>query len=432
MSNLTHRILLGEFDGSSSDDDEITMVQMIMARQYQKFQRRRQQGGHVGSTSGRAWIPRDRVAADQRLNDDYFCEYPLYDEKLFQQRFRMSRPLFHKILGKLQEHDVTFVQRNDATGAVGLSGIQKMTAALRMMAYGTPADSLDEYLKIGGSTAVESLQSFCRGVISIFEAEYLRKPNEADTARLLHVGNQRRFPGMLGNLDCMHWQWDKCPTAYHGFFSGRSGKPTIVLEAVASYDLWIWHAFFGMPGSFNDINVLDQSHLFDYLSAGRAPPAHFIVNGSQYDMGYYLADGIYPKWATLVQTISQPQGRKKQHFARMQEACRKDVERAFGVLQARWAIVRGPARFWNEEDLGYIMKTCVILHNMIIEDQRDHDASDEITELLSSNPIQVSRDITPALVDFFKNNRRIRSNEAHHSLRNDLIEHLWARNGDEE
>ncbi|XP_058217589.1 uncharacterized protein LOC131328696 [Rhododendron vialii] len=116
----------------------------------------------------------------------------------------------------------------------------------------------------------------------------------------------------------------------------------------------------------------------------------------------------------------------------MQEACRKDVERAFGVLQARWAIVRGPVRFWNEEDLGCIMKTCVILHNMIIEDQRDHDASDEITELLSSNPIQVSRDITPALVDFFKNNRRIRSNEAHHSLRNDLIEHLWARNGDEE
>ncbi|XP_058223192.1 uncharacterized protein LOC131332896 [Rhododendron vialii] len=333
MNSLTHRILLGEFDGSSSGDDEIAMVQLIMAR----------------------------VAANQRLNADYFCEYLLYDEKLFQQRFRMSRPLFHKILGKLQQHDVTFVQRNDATGATGLSGIQKMTAAMRMMAYGMPVDSVDEYLKIGGSTAVESLQSFCRGVISIFEAEYLRKPNEADTARLLYVGNQRGFPG-----------------------------------------------------------------------AGRAPPAHFVVNGSQYDTGYYLADGIYPKWATLVQTISQPQRRKKQHFARMQEACRKDVERAFGVLKARWAIVSGPARFWSEEDLGYIMKTCVILHNMIIEDQRDHDASDEITKLLSSNPIQVSRDITPALVDFFKNNRRIRSNEAHHLLRNDLIELLWARNGDEE
>jgi hypothetical protein len=33
-----------------------------------------------------------------------------------------------------------------------------------------------------------------------------------------------------------------------------------MLEAVASLDLWIWHAFFGVAGSNNDINVLDQSH----------------------------------------------------------------------------------------------------------------------------------------------------------------------------
>ncbi|KAL3628938.1 hypothetical protein CASFOL_027984 [Castilleja foliolosa] len=344
----------------------------------------------------------------------------------------MSRRLFIRILGELQQHDEFFVQRPDAIGAAGLFGIQKMTAALRMLAYGTPADSLDEYVKIGKSTADASLRAFCRGVVSIFKGEYLRSPTEADTTRLLHVAEQRGFPGMLGSLDCMHWQWDKCPTSYHGFFTGRSGKPTLILEAVASYDLWIWHAFFGMPGTFNDINVLNQSNLFDELCAGRAPPANFVVNGTQYDMGYYLADGIYPKWATLVQTISQPQGRKKKLFARMQEAYRKDVERAFGVLQSRFAIVRGPARFWNEEDLKYIMTTCVILHNMIIEDQRDHDETVDHEELLSSRPIAVSRDRTPDFVEFFRNNRRIQSSQTHHSLRNDLIEHLWTINGEED
>jgi hypothetical protein len=30
----------------------------------------------------------------------------------------------------------------------------------------------------------------------------------------------------------------------------------LVLEAVADKDLWIWHAFLGMAGSHNDINVL--------------------------------------------------------------------------------------------------------------------------------------------------------------------------------
>ena len=62
-------------------------------------------------------------------------------------------------------------------------------------------------------------------------------------------------------------------------------------------------------------------------------------------MGYYLADSIYPKWSAIVQTIYEPGGLKKQYFTIKQEAFRKDIERAFGVLQSRWAIVAGPIRF---------------------------------------------------------------------------------------
>ena len=38
-------------------------------------------------------------------------------------------------------------------------------------------------------------------------------------------------------------------------------------------------------------------------------------------------------------------------FAKSQEACLKDIERAFGVLQARFAIVRVSARFWDKKSL---------------------------------------------------------------------------------
>jgi hypothetical protein len=77
-------------------------------------------------------------------------------------------------------------------------------------------------------------------------------------------------------------------------FKGHKGKSTIILEVVATEDLRIWHAYFGLPGSHNDINVLQRSPVFDDVANGRAPPVDFIVNNNNYSLPYYLADGIYP------------------------------------------------------------------------------------------------------------------------------------------
>lgn len=47
------------------------------------------------------------------------------------------------------------------------------------------------------------------------------------------------------------------------------------------------------------------------------------------------------------------------------------MERVFRVLQARFAFIRHAARLWDDDELGAIMRTCLILNNMIIEDERD-------------------------------------------------------------
>ena len=96
---------------------------------------------------------------------------------------------------------------------LGLSSLQKMTAALRMLVYGVEADSTDEYVRIGESIAINSLKKFDKAVVNIFSKEYLRSPNSNDITRLLAVNEKRGFPGMLGSIDCMHWKWKNCPTA---------------------------------------------------------------------------------------------------------------------------------------------------------------------------------------------------------------------------
>ena len=108
-----------------------------------------------------------------------------------------------------------------------------------MLAYGQSGDTYDEYLRLGDSTARLCLANFTDAIILLFGDEYLRSPTDEDLQRLLDVGEVRWFPGIIGSIDCMHWEWKNCPTAWKGQFTRRSGKPTIVLEAVASQDLWI-------------------------------------------------------------------------------------------------------------------------------------------------------------------------------------------------
>jgi hypothetical protein len=53
------------------------------------------------------------------------------------------------------------------------------------------------------------------------------------------------------------------------------------------------------------------------------------------------------------------------------------MERVFSVLQSRGSIVHHPARTCSVETTWEVMTTCVIMHNMIGEDERDEVLHDQ-------------------------------------------------------
>ena len=132
---------------------------------------------------------------------------------------------------------------------LGFSAYQKKLAAMWVIAYGVPTDYADEYLHIGEDITIESVCRFVKVIIRVFDLEYLRAPNEDDTKKLMASNERRGWPAMLGSIDYMHWAWKNCPKAWRGMYCGKSRDATILLEAVASEDLWIWHCFFGMSGT---------------------------------------------------------------------------------------------------------------------------------------------------------------------------------------
>ncbi|XP_028072520.1 uncharacterized protein LOC114274746 [Camellia sinensis] len=147
-----------------------------------------------GSVVGHKYICRDRRQGHERLFADYFAAIPVYSPTIFRRRFRMRRPLYLLILNAIQAHNSYFVQKQDATHVVGLSPLQKMTSAMRILSYGVTADAVDDHIRIGESTTIQSLQQFCNSVIQIFGPEYLRSPTPTDVARLLAIGEVREFP----------------------------------------------------------------------------------------------------------------------------------------------------------------------------------------------------------------------------------------------
>ena len=121
--------------------------------------------------------------------------------------------MFLRIVDHLSYKIVYFQPSFDDVGRASLSPLQKCTAAIRMMAYGCAADVVDEYVRIGASTARLCFENFVDGIISCYGEEYLRHPTTSDIQHLLHVAEMRGFLEMLGSIDCMHWTWKNCPVA---------------------------------------------------------------------------------------------------------------------------------------------------------------------------------------------------------------------------
>nr|GEW50505.1 hypothetical protein [Tanacetum cinerariifolium] len=122
-----------------------------------------------------------------------------------------------------------------------------------------------------------------------FRPEFLRKPDVNDVRKLYDAHNRiHGLPGMLCSIDCEN----------------------------------------------NDLTDLNHSLLFDDLLDDITLVVPFEVNGVTFEKCYYLADGIYPQWTNFVKSFTVARDERNAVFKHRQESARKDIERAFGVLQA--------------------------------------------------------------------------------------------------
>ncbi|GKE18198.1 ALP1-like protein isoform X1, partial [Tanacetum coccineum] len=313
-------------------------------------------GSYIYVVSGRV---EERTNATSYFGDD---EYePKYPEETFRRRYRMSSTLFNKIVNDILSYDVQhipeyftyFSSRLDATGRKSIGPILKCTSAIRQLVYDTAPDAFDEYLQIAECTSRECLDNFTKCIHVLYNHKFLRRgqvPTDIEKTYKLHE-EKHGLSGMLGSIDCMHWDWKNCPKSLHGQFKRRDHRySTLMLEVVVDQRLWIWHAYFGVPGANNDVNVLYGSPLFDDEIADIAQECPFIGKRAYIRKALLFSRRyLFRIWANVSKTFSVTRDAKTFKFKTVQESARKDIERAFGVLQGRWGIIRQPACNANQQ-----------------------------------------------------------------------------------
>lgn len=140
-SSFRHPNMENMFDIHDNDDDCNNVLNRLFDSDEDDMETR-----IGGSVVGRAPnIEHNLEECALQLYDDYFSGNPTYPEHIFARRYRMSRRLFTNICERLETKYEYFKQHRDATARKSLTTLQKCIATMGMLAYGTSADSVNEY-----------------------------------------------------------------------------------------------------------------------------------------------------------------------------------------------------------------------------------------------------------------------------------------------
>jgi hypothetical protein len=132
----------------------------------------------------------------------------------------------------------------------------------------------------------------------------------------------------------------------------------------------------------------------------------------------YLPMGFIPSGVSLCKPFHSPEDEKRAYYNKMQESIRKDVEWCFGVL--RWGIIANPSRLWSSSIMVDIMYACIIMHNMIIENESSEQNLEPLFEVEAPTGIRKPLPFETLVA----RTMQLENIEQHYSLRGDLVKHL--------
>jgi hypothetical protein len=286
----------------------------------------------------------------------------------FRLRFRVPFPLFKmRLIPAIREAKIFNAGRSSY---IPLEF--KVMIALRIIGRDTDCDTASELSGVPKSTCNTILKQFCAGFVEHFYDKFVYFP-DADSdelKKLMDVFGRVGFPGAMGSMDVTHFRWLSCPKNSYNFCKGKYPFPTLACQAIVDHNRRILFLSELYDGRENDKNITSDDEFTYAIMMGKFNSVKFklydehgVVNICE--GGYIIVDGGYQNVPCFVDPLHDANGHKEVHWSEFIESVRKDVECTFGILKSRFRILRNGLQYDREVSTN-IVKTCAILHNMLL------------------------------------------------------------------
>lgn len=281
----------------------------------------------------------------------------------FMKRYKLSKQQFTVLCGKLRHMVGTDLNHKKAIASSGCGVPTEicLSMTLRWLAGGSVFDIIDMHY-VGKATFYKYLWMTISAINIVVPLPGLPCSDEERLEKLsngFRKLNGDTMRGCVGAIDGIAIEiikpsaWD---AVYPVRFRNRKGFFSINCQAICDADLRFLWCSLKTPGGTHDSLAWQTSALFNRLDKNGLPVGYYLVGDDAYGCRIWMVTPYPTKGLTV----------EKSDFNFYQSRTRITIERAFGVLVARWGVLRRPLTCSIPHTVETV-RCCMRLHNMCID-----------------------------------------------------------------
>lgn len=280
-----------------------------------------------------------------------------WDDDRFKAFFRVTRATWTRLTEKVHP----FLAGRDSNFRQAIPTGKKLAIALWWLARGEDFRALGERFGLGASTVCHHVHRVVYVLSKELYPEYVYMPASVAEQDAVKAGFLKLGPGIegvVGAVDGVHVQIQMPDNAFRDDYMCRKGFASVLAQGTCDHNGMFIDLVVGWPGSVNDARVLTNSPLYRMGNGGGLN----LPGGSDSIM---LGDAGYPllNWMLVPFAMASVVELKHRVYNYRHSRTRMPIERAFGMLKARWRCLLNCMKCSFGHAI-HAIKACVALHNL--------------------------------------------------------------------